>query len=188
VNIHKNARTTPNTRALIVGRRQAGETPRSIAGAVGVSPATVRKWLRRHESEGAVGLQDRTSRPHRLRTRITSNQIAQVEALRRARQPFWKIAREAGLSLGPVARIAKAKGLSRLSALDQTIKIIRYEKKQPGEMIHIDIKKLGRIEGVGHRITGDRYRTARATQLQGRWQGLGISPSGGRRSLPAGLF
>jgi transposase len=156
VNIHKNARTTPNMRALIVGRRQAGETPRSIAGAVGVSPATVRKWLRRHESEGMAGLQDRTSRPHRLRTRITSHQIAQVEALRRARQPFWKIAREAGLSLSSVARIAKTKGLSRLSALDQRIEIVRYEKKQPGEMIHIDIKKLGRIEGVGHRITGDR--------------------------------
>ncbi len=117
MNIHKNARTTPNMRALIVARLQAGETPRSIAGAVGVSPATVRKWLRRHESEGAAGLQDRTSRPHRLRTRITSHQIAQVEALRRARQPFWKIAREPGLSLGP----------SRLSALDQTIKIIRQD-------------------------------------------------------------
>ena len=125
MNIHKNARTTPAMRALIVGRRQAGETRRSIAGAVGVSPATVRKWLRRHESEGAAGLQDRTSRPHRLRTRITSNQIAQVEALRRACQPFWKIARKAGLSRATVARIAKAKGLSRLSALDQTIKIIR---------------------------------------------------------------
>ncbi|HEY4846789.1 MAG TPA: helix-turn-helix domain-containing protein [Methylocella sp.] len=86
---------------------------------------TVRKWLWRHESEGMAGLQDRTSRPHRLRTRITSHQIAQVEALRRARQSFWKIAREAGLSLGPVARIAKAKGLSRLSALDQRIAIIR---------------------------------------------------------------
>ena len=135
MNIHKNARTTPNMRALIVGRRQAGETLRSIAGAVGVSPATVRKWLRRHESEGAAGLQDRTSRPHRLRTRITSNQI---KALRRARQPFWKIAREAGLSLSSVARIAKTKGLSRLSALDQRIEIVRYEKKQPGEMIHID--------------------------------------------------
>jgi transposase-like protein len=62
VNIRNNARTTPNMRVLIVGRRQAGETRRSIAGAVGVSPATVRKWLRRHESEGAAGLQDRTSR------------------------------------------------------------------------------------------------------------------------------
>ena len=118
MNIHKNAKTTPKMRGLIVERRQAGETPRSIASAVGVSAATVRKWLRRHESEGVAGLQDRTSRPHRRRTRITSHQIAQVEALRRTRQPFWKIAREAGLSRATVARIAKAKGLSRLSALD----------------------------------------------------------------------
>ena len=156
MNIHKNAKTTPKMRGLIVQRRQAGETPRSIASAVGVSPATVSKWLRRFGSEGVAGLQDRTSRPHRLRTRITSHQIAQVEALRRTRQPFWKIAREAGVSRATVARIAKAKGLSRLSALDPKIEIIRYEKKQPGEMIHIDIKKLGRIEGIGHRITGDR--------------------------------
>ena len=120
MNIHKNARTTPNMRVLIVARLQAGETPRSIAGAVGVSPATVRKWLRRHESEGAAGLQDRTSRPHRLRTRVTSHRIAQVEALRRSRQPFWKIARETGLSRATVARIGKAKGLSRLSNLDPT--------------------------------------------------------------------
>ncbi len=70
MNIHKNARTTPNMQVLIVATLRAGETPRSVAGAVGVSPATVRKWLRRHESEGVAGLEDRTSRPHRLRTRV----------------------------------------------------------------------------------------------------------------------
>jgi len=96
VNIHKNARTTPNMRALIVGRRQAGETPRSIAGAVGVSPATVSKWLRRHESEGVAGFQDRTRQPHGLRTWITSEQTLKTETLHLARQPFWKIVREAG--------------------------------------------------------------------------------------------
>ena len=79
-----------------------------------------------------------------------------VEALRRNRQPFWKIARETGLSRATVARIGKAKGLSRLSNLDPKIEIVRDEKTLPGEMIHIDIKKLGRIEGVGHRITGNR--------------------------------
>jgi transposase-like protein len=81
VNIHKNARTAPNMRALIAGRWQAGGTPRSIAGAVGVSPAAVRKWLRCHESEGAAGLEDRISRPHRLRTRVTSEQILQSAPL-----------------------------------------------------------------------------------------------------------
>lgn len=156
MNIHKNAKTTPKMRALFVERRQTGETPRAIASAVGVSPATVSKWLRRFRYEGVAGLQDRTSRPRRLQTRVTAEQTLKIETLRRAHQPFWKIASKTGLSRATVARIAKAKGLSRLSALDPKIEIIRYEKKQPGEMIHIDIKKLGRIEGIGHRITGDR--------------------------------
>ncbi len=179
MNIHKNARTTPNMRALIVGRRQAGETPRSIAGAVGVSAATVRKWLRRHESEGAAGLQDRTSRPHRLRTRITSHQIAQVETLRRARQPFWKIARATGLSRATVARIAKAKGLSRLSALDQRIAIIRYEKKQPGEMIHITSRSSAASKGsdiASRETVPDRARHA-AARKAARAGNISIWPS-----------
>ena len=116
-------------------RRQAGETPRSIASAVGVSRATVSKWLRRHESEGVAGFQDRTRRPHGLRTRITSEQTLKTETLHLARQPFWKIVREAGHSSATVARVAKAKGLSRPSALDPRIEIMRYEKKHPGKMI-----------------------------------------------------
>jgi transposase len=156
VNIHKNAKTTPKMRALMIARHQAGETPRSIASAVGVSPATVGKWLQRFKSDGMAGLEDRTSRPHRLRTQVTPEQRLQIETLRRARQPFWKIAGAVGLSRATVARVAKAKRLSRLADLEPKIAIVRYEKKEPGEMIHIDIKKLGRIDGIGHRITGDR--------------------------------
>jgi len=156
MNIHKNAKTTPKMRALIVARRQAGEKPRVIARAIGVSPATVNKWLARHASEGKAGLADRSSRPHRVQTRTTAGQRAEVEALRRIRQPFWRIAASVGLSRATVARIGKACGLSHLSALDPKPEIIRYEKATPGEMIHIDIKKLGRIDGIGHRITGDR--------------------------------
>ena len=156
MNIHKNARTTPKMRVFIVERHKAGETPRSIASAVGVSPATVHKWLRRFTSEGIAGLNDRSSRPHRLQTLANAEQYKTIEALRRARQPFWKIAAQVGLSPASVARIGKSMGLSRLSSLDPKPQIIRYEKSAPGEMIHIDIKKLGRIEGIGHRITGDR--------------------------------
>ena len=156
MNIHHNAKTTPQMRALIATRRQGGETRGAIAGALGVSPATVSKWVRRFAAEGVAGLQDRSSRPHRLQTRATDAQKNKVEALRRSRQPFWRIAGEVGLSRATVARIGKARGLSRLSALDPQPEIIRYEKQTPGEMIHIDIKKLGRIEGIGHRITGDR--------------------------------
>lgn len=156
MNAHKNARTTPILRALLVNRHKAGETPRSIASAVGVSPVTVYKWLRRYKQEGMAGLADRCSRPHRLQTTALATQEQTVEALRRQRLPFWKIALHVSLSRATVARICKRKGLSRLAALDPKPKIIRYEKDNPGDMIHIDIKKLGRIEGVGHRITGDR--------------------------------
>ena len=156
MNIHKNAKTTPKMRALIVARRQAGEKSDRIASALGVSVPTVNKWLARHAVEGAAGLVDRSSRPHRLQTRATDLQRCEVEALRRARQPFWRIAASVGLSRATVARIGKSCGLSHLSALDPRPEIIRYEKETPGEMIHIDIKKLGRIEGIGHRITGDR--------------------------------
>jgi len=105
---------------------------------------------------GEAGLADRSSRPHQLQTRATDDQRAKVETLRRTRQPFWKIAASVGLSRATVARIGKSCGLSHLSALNPEPEIIRYEKKTPGKMIHIDIKKLGRIEGIGHRITGDR--------------------------------
>jgi hypothetical protein len=116
----------------------------------------VNKWLRRHAAEGEAGLADRSSRPHRARSRTTDRQRAEVEALRRARQPFWKIAAKVGLSRATAARVGKSCGLSHLSALDPKPAIIRYEKETPGEMIHVDIKKLARIEGIGHRITGDR--------------------------------
>ncbi len=106
-------------------------------------------------------MHDHSSRPHRRRAVTPEAVEAQVEALRRGRLPCWKIAAQTGLSRATVARICKRKGLARLSALEAKLPVIRYEKAAPGEMIHIDIKKLGRIDGVGHRIHGDRTRRAR---------------------------
>lgn len=156
MNVHKNARLTYHSRVFIVKRWVAGETPRSIASAVGVSPASVYKWLGRYKAEGEAGLHGRSSRPHRPRGKTAPERETEVERLRRLRQPCWKIAAQTGLSRATVARICKRKGLSRLSVLEPKPAVIRYEKQTPGEMIHIDIKKLGRIDGIGHRITGDR--------------------------------
>lgn len=156
MNVHKNAKLTPLGREQIVKRKAAGETSGAIATALGVSTATVCKWVRRHKAEGTAGLQDRTSRPRRLRKKTGKEQEDAVEAMRRKRMPFWKIAAKVGLSRATAARIGKARGLSLLSALEPEEPVIRYEKEAPGDMIHIDIKRLGRIEGVGHRITGDR--------------------------------
>jgi len=129
---------------------------RALSSALGVSPATVHKWLKRFAHEGIAGLKDRSSRPHRLQTIVKNEQYTQIEMLRRARQSFWKIAAKVELNPATVARIGKSMGLSRLSSLDPKPQIIRYERSSPSEMIHIDIKKLRRIEGIGHRITGDR--------------------------------
>lgn len=158
MNVHKNAKLTRAGRENIVRRHQCGETPQVIAQTAGVSPRTVYKWLRRFREHGVDGLHDRSSRPSRMRTRVTQDHRQQVETLRRQRRPFWRIAAAVGLSRATVARIAATQGLSRLSALEPKAEIIRYEKAAPGEMIHIDIKKLARIDGVGHRIHGDRTR------------------------------
>ena len=156
MNIHSNARLIAFGREQIVRRAEAGETPKAIASTAGVSPACVRKWIRRYKAEGLAGLADRSSRPRRLRVPTPQAKADQVEALRRTRLPFWKIALATGLSRSTVARICKRIGLSRLKALDPKTPVIRYEKDAPGDMIHIDTKKLGRIDGIGHRITGNR--------------------------------
>jgi transposase len=149
MNVHKNAKLTPLGREQIVKRKAAGETSGAIATALGVSTATVCKWVRRHKAEGTAGLQDRTSRPRRLRKKTGKEQEDAVEAMRRKRMPFWKIAAKVGLSRATAARIGKARGLSLLSALEPEKPVIRYEKEAPGDMIHIDIKRLAVSKASG---------------------------------------
>ena len=173
MNVHKNARLTHFGREQIVRRYLAGETPRSISGAVGVSPASIYKWLRRFKAAGIAGLAGRSSRPRQLRAPTLRAKTDQVEVLRRYRMPMWKIALQTGLSRSTVARVCKRLGLSRLKALDPKPAIVRYEKDKPGDMIHIDIKKPGRIDGVGHRITGDR--TGQSNKRGTGWEYLHLA-------------
>jgi transposase InsO family protein len=158
MDIHKNARLTPHGRAWIVGQFESGQTAKALATAVGVCPRTIRKWLGRYRAEGLAGLADRPSRPHRLRRPTSDAVIAEIEALRRRRLPGKQIALETGVSPATVSRVLKRLGLSRLRDLDPAEPVRRYERAAPGELIHIDIKKLGRFAQVGHRITGDRTR------------------------------
>lgn len=156
MNVHKNARLTPRGREWIVKLAASGQTPQAIASAVGVCPRTVRKWLKRHEEEGLAGLQDRSSRPHRLRRPTAQSVVHRIEALRRERLTGKAIAAELGVSHATVSRVLKRLGLSRLKDLLPAEPVRRYEREHPGEIIHIDIKKLGKFDRVGHRITGDR--------------------------------
>lgn len=155
---HKNARTTARGRMLMIDRLRAGWSVGQVAAAFGVCLATVRKWRDRFAADGAEGLRDRSSRPLYCPSRLAAETIVAIEALRRQRLSAPAIARQLGLAVSTVGLELRRLGLGRLRALDPRPAIIRFEREHPGELLHLDIKKLGRIDGVGHRITGDRTR------------------------------
>ena len=156
MDIHKNARLTPHGRERLAKMILSGQTPEAASEAAGVCPRTGRKWRDRFDQEGLAGLQDRSSRPHRLYRPTPSEVIERIESLRRQRMPGNEIAATVGVSAATVSRVLKRLGLSKRSALEPSEPPRRYEREQPGEMIHIDIKKLGKFNRIGHRITGDR--------------------------------
>ncbi len=162
MNIHPCARFTPAGRALLVRRvTQEGWTAAEAAEAAGVSPRTAHKWLGRYEEEGPEGLLDRSSRPRTSPTQVPADWQRLALELRRLRMTGAAIAARLGIPRSTVARILKRAGLERLKKLDPPVPVQRYEKTRPGELVHLDIKKLGRIRGVGHRITGDRTTRVR---------------------------
>jgi transposase InsO family protein len=162
MNIHQHARTTPCSRGLLVQRVQRGaESVRDVAGTLGVSDRTVRKWRHRYEAEGVAGLQDRSCRPHHSPEALDPELVAWIARLRRQRWIGAQIAHALQLSRATVARYLRRLGLARLRALEPPVPVQRYEWKRPGALVHLDIKKLGRIGRIGHRITGDRRRRVR---------------------------
>jgi transposase InsO family protein len=156
MDIHKNARLTPRGRERLASMILSGQTPQAASQAAGVCPRTGRKWRDRFEQEGLAGLQDRSSRPKRLRKPTPPEVIERIESLRRQRRPGKEIATTVGVSPATVSRVLKRLGLSKLSALEPAEPARRYEREKPGELIHIDIKKPGKFNQIGHRITGDR--------------------------------
>jgi len=140
----------------MVRRVVAGEAPQAVASAFSTTVKTVSKWVSRFLAEGCGGLEDRSSRPRRLRKPTPPEVVEQIITRRRQRFCGQQIAKEAGVSPATVSRILRSVRLSRARDLDPLAPIVRYERKAPGEMIHIDIKKLGRFEKPGHRVTGDR--------------------------------
>jgi transposase InsO family protein len=167
MNVHKNARLTPRGREWIVELSASGQTAKAIASALGVCPRTVRKWLKRYQDEALGGLTDRSSRPHRLHRPTPREIVERIEVLRRQRLTGKAIAAQLKVSRATVSRVLKRLGLNKLSALSPAEPIKRYERKNPGELIHIDIKKLGRFNRIGHRITGDRTRQSNARGKRG---------------------
>lgn len=157
MDVHKNARLTPKGReAMVRAVVDYGLTQAAAAREFNTTPKTVGKWVERFRDEGVNGLQDRSSRPLSSPSQTPATTCTAVESLRRQRYTGHQIAAELGISPATVSRILHRLGLNRLSALEPAEPVRRYERDHPGEMIHIDIKKLGRFNRIGHRITGDR--------------------------------
>jgi transposase InsO family protein len=157
MDIHKNARLTPKGREEMV--RTFVDSRLSYADAAckfNTTPKTVAKWVRRFRAEGVEGLRDRSSRPLSSDSQTPQATCDAIEVLRRQRHTGKQIAAEVGVSPATVCRVLKRRGLNKLSALEPAEPIRRYEREMPGELIHLDIKKLGRIGSVGHRIAGRR--------------------------------
>lgn len=162
MNSHKHAALTPKGRALLVSRvLEEGWQVALASQAAGVSTRTGYKWLARFKAEGPAGLLDRSSRPASCPHETSVEDRQRCEQLRRQRLPLWRIALECGRSLSTLSRHMKPLGLSRLRSLDPVEPIRRYEREAPGELLHIDTKRLGRIRGIGHRITGERQHRNR---------------------------
>jgi len=163
MNVHKNARLTAHSRADLVRRVEAGQPVKQVAAALGVSARTAHKWLGRFRTEGTAGLADRSSRPRRLHRPTPPKTIEAIIALRRQRLTGKHIALQLGVSPATVSRVLRRARLSRMRDLEPAAPVQRYQYDEPGGLIHIDIKKLGRFEQVGHRITGDRQSRSRGT-------------------------
>ena len=161
--LHPNAKLAPAQRRLLVRRiREQGWQVAKAAAAVGVSRQTSYKWLRRYDDEGEEGLQDRSSRPRRIPVQTSRRTVRRIEQLRRRRRAGWEIAQQLGMPVSTVSKHLKAIGLGRIWRLEEELDPPqRYEHPEPGSLFHVDAKRFGRIEGIGHRIHGNRRKRSR---------------------------
>jgi len=157
--LHGNARLSPKGRLLLCRRvLEEGWSLTSAAEAAGVSERTAGKWVGRYRCEGESGLVDRSSAPDRVPGRTDELRVELIASLRRLRMTGAEIAECLGMAVSTVSGILTRIGLGKLSRLEPPEPPNRYQRERPGELIHIDVKKLGRIgqRGAGHRATGDR--------------------------------
>lgn len=158
MNVHKNAKLTPAGRAVLVERLRSGERSEDVAREMGVSRRTAFKWLKRYREEGEAGLEDRSSRPHRHPRRIPRARRRQIKRYRKKAWSSPRIADHLNMPISTVTVEVRRPGLNRLSKLAPPDPVVRYERARPGSLVHMDIKKLGRIGRIGHRIHGDRRK------------------------------
>ena len=162
MHVHPSAKTTPRLRQQLIERvLDEGDSVQEAARAYGLSRTTVYKWLKRWTEEGPSGLLDRSSAPRSIPHRTSSSMAERIAQLRQGRLLMRTIATRVRKAVSTVAAVLKRAGLSRLPPLVPRPPVVRYERERPGELLHVDTKKLGRFKDVGHRIHGDYARRTR---------------------------
>jgi len=157
MNIHKNARTTPRSRAMLIHRVLVERWPvAEVALSFGVSQRTVYKWLARYRAYGTAGLQDRSSAARRHPHALSAAWIALIRLLRQGKLVAAEIAQRLPLARSTISAVLTRIGLNRVRYLTPSEPVQRYEWERPGELVHVDIKRLGRFAQAGHRVTGKR--------------------------------
>jgi len=154
--LHANAATCPKSRLKIVCRALDGEAREKIAAEYEISTRTIAKWVARYRVEGEIGLVDRSSAPGAIPHRTPEDRVEAIAALRRLRMTGAEIAMCLGMPLSTVSAVLCRIGLGKLSRLEPPEPPNRYERARPGELVHVDVKKLGVINGAGHRVNGRR--------------------------------
>ena len=159
MNIHENARTTPASRALLIRRvLEEGWCPSEAAAAAGISPRSAYKWLRRFQDDGHESLRDRSSRAHRRPHALPGEWAELIVYLRLFRQPARLIGEQLGIARSTVSAVLARRGLGPQRSLEPPAAPCRYERRRPGDLLHLDVKKLGRFWRPGHRVTGSRAK------------------------------
>jgi transposase len=188
--LHGNAELSLNKRRRLARRvQEGGWTLTKAAGAAEVSGRTARKWVDRYLIEGEAGLLDRSSRPHRSPNATPEQRVTLIALLRRStRMTGAEIAEVLQMPITTVQGILTRIGLGKRSRIDQE-HVVRYERSRPGELLHVDVKKLGRIErGAGHRVTGRKhYNPRRGPRGAIQHRRMGVLPRGDRRLQPPRL-
>src|SRR4051794_1770452 len=166
--LHGNARTCPKSRKLLVERIEDGWSLMEAAAAAGISDRSARRWLKRWREDGEPALFDRSSAPHRIPHKTAPERVGEIIRLRRLRMTAAQIALALGMALSTVSAVLKRVGPGKRSRLEPPEPPNRYERRKPGELIHVDIKKLGRIIRPGHRVTGKRINARNTYTPDGR--------------------
>lgn len=161
MDLHRNARSCPSTRKLLVRRIRRGWDIREAAEAAGISVRSAYKWLKRFREGGSANLRDKSSRPQHFPRAIPLDRRRVILRLRQHRMTAAQISVRLKMPRSTVARVLSRAGLGRLKFLDRAEPVCRYQRESPGELLHLDVKKLGCFRRIGHRVTGDKSWSSR---------------------------